>query len=158
MGTIRAAFSRAPLEEVATIYGVNRFLCNGNHVLDVYAATSLAAELCRAGDGPVILNAKTLRMGGHATHDEGESRDILPPEAFEYWGKRDPIGMYETYLAESDLHLCPDRASGEALECIEVEVIGEVNQAAGLTLVSRRHNMPAPEKQPTGVFAPVRQS
>jgi TPP-dependent pyruvate/acetoin dehydrogenase alpha subunit len=153
MGTTRDVFSRAPLEEVATIYGIERLLCNGNHVLDVYAATSLAAEICRAGEGPVILNAKTLRMGGHATHDEGESRDIIPPEEFEYWGKRDPVGMYETYLAESDLELCPERESGEALECIEVEVLEEVNKAAGLTLVSRHHDMPAPESQPTRVFA-----
>jgi 2-oxoisovalerate dehydrogenase E1 component len=153
MGTPRAVYSRAPLEEVATIYGVQRFLCNGNHVLDVYAATSLAAEICRSGKGPVIIAAKTLRMGGHATHDEGESRDILPPELFEYWGKRDPVGMYETYLAESEFRLSSDWSNREALERIEVEIIGEVNQSAGLTLVSRRHNMPKREKRTAGVFA-----
>jgi TPP-dependent pyruvate/acetoin dehydrogenase alpha subunit len=150
LGTTDASYSRVPMEEVATIYGVRRFICNGNHVLDVYAATFQAAELCRAGKGPVIINAKTLRMGGHATHDEGESRDILSPDLFEFWGKRDPVGMYETYLAESEMSLSREWSNREALERIEVEVIGEVNQAAGLTLVSRRHAMPKPQSACAG--------
>jgi TPP-dependent pyruvate/acetoin dehydrogenase alpha subunit len=157
LGTTRANQSRAPMEEVATIYGVKRFACRGNNVLDVYAATSQAAEYCRAGNGPAVINAETFRMGGHATHDEGESRDILPPEQFEYWGKRDPVGMYETYLAESEMELSREWPNREALERIEVEVIGEVNQAAGLTLVSRRHAMPKPERAPASVYAPNRE-
>jgi 2-oxoisovalerate dehydrogenase E1 component len=152
LGTKLDAHSHAPMEEVSTIYGISRFICDGNNVLDVYATTSLAAKVCRAGRGPVIVSAKTFRMGGHATHDEGESRDILPPEEFKYWGKRDPIGMYETYLAESDFSLSPQWSNREALERIEVEAIGEVNEAAGLALVSRRHNMPRPERQLAGVW------
>src|SRR3989449_9188105 len=63
-----------------------------------YAATRVAAERCRQGDGPALLVAETFRMGGHATHDEREARDTFPAALFEHWGKRDPIGMYEEYL------------------------------------------------------------
>jgi TPP-dependent pyruvate/acetoin dehydrogenase alpha subunit len=65
---------------------------DGNNVLDVYAATKLAVDRVRNGEGPMLLIAETFRMGGHATHDEHEARQLFPPETFEYWGKRDPIG------------------------------------------------------------------
>jgi len=55
-------------------------------VLDAWAATRLAAERCRAGQGPAMLIAETFRMGGHATHDEREARETLPPELFRTWG------------------------------------------------------------------------
>jgi len=51
-------------------YGCAGWSFDGNNVLDAYAATRLAAERCRRGEGPVILAAETFRMGGHATHDE----------------------------------------------------------------------------------------
>ena len=60
-------------------YGVAGFECDGNNVLDVYAATRQAADLARNGRGPVIIFAETFRMGGHATQDEKEARDICPP-------------------------------------------------------------------------------
>ena len=117
------------MEMVATIYAATKYVCDGNNVLDVYATTALAAELCRLGRGPVIVTARTFRMGGHATHDEGESRAILPRADFEHWGKRDPIGMYEVYLAEAGFELLPSRSNREALERAEAEVEAEVAEA-----------------------------
>jgi TPP-dependent pyruvate/acetoin dehydrogenase alpha subunit len=152
LGTTHKTHSLAPMEEVATIYGITGYGCHGNHVLDVYAVTSMAAELCRAGKGPVIVTATTLRMGGHATHDEGESRDILPSELFEYWGKRDPIGTYETYLAEADFNLSPQEANRTVLERIEAEVIAEVDRAAEQALESRDVMEPDSATEGFGVF------
>jgi TPP-dependent pyruvate/acetoin dehydrogenase alpha subunit len=63
-------------------YGVPLLEVDGNHVLDVYAATRLAARRCRAGEGPVFLAAETFRMGGHATHDVEEARRTFPEELF----------------------------------------------------------------------------
>ena len=79
-------------------YGMAGASFDGNHVLDAWAATALAVERCRRGEGPVMLVANTFRMGGHATHDEREARATLPAESFAEWGKRDPVGMYEEYL------------------------------------------------------------
>jgi TPP-dependent pyruvate/acetoin dehydrogenase alpha subunit len=153
LGTPRPSHSAAPMTAVATLYTATRYECDGNNVLDVYAATALASTLCRFGRGPVLVIAKTFRMGGHATHDEGESRAILPETEFEHWGKRDPIGMYETYLAESPLELSPSRSNREALERAETEVESEVEAAEREALESRERSKPDPATQTAGVLA-----
>jgi TPP-dependent pyruvate/acetoin dehydrogenase alpha subunit len=153
LGTPGPLHSAAPMSSVATLYAATRYECDGNNVLDVYATTALASVLCRFGRGPVILTARTFRMGGHATHDEGESRAILPAADFERWGRRDPIGMYETYLAESPLELAPSRSNREALEKAEAEVEAEIEQAEQEALESREGSRPDPATQREGVFA-----
>ena len=153
LGTPVAAHSRGQMEDLGKIYDAPLVSCDGNHVLDVYAGTVLAAEMCRAGQGPVMMVLNTFRMGGHATHDEGESRAILPKELFEEWGRRDPIGMYETYLAEASFSLVPDRPNREALEQAESEVAEEIDMAEKEALASRESNMPRPETQRLGVLA-----
>ena len=127
-------------------YGVAGFECDGNNVLDVYAATRQAADLARNGRGPVIIFAETFRMGGHATQDEKEARDICPPEMFEYWGKRDPIGMYETYL---ERHGVPR----SELETVEERALKEIADAEAQALASRDRMMPAPETLTRQVYA-----
>src|SRR5213594_3459704 len=102
----------------AKAYGVAGLSCDGNNVLDTYAATKLAARIARTGHGPVVIFAETFRMGGHATHDESDARQILSPAIFEYGGKRDPIGMYEVYLERRGI----PRA---ALERVEATLIDE---------------------------------
>lgn len=152
MGTTHSVHSRAPLEDSAAIYGLPATVCDGNNVLDVHAAVTLAAEKCREGRGPVILNANTFRMGGHATHDEGDSRDILSLELFEHWGKRDPVGMYEAYLMSADFRLSDDATNLEILEHLEAEITAEVESAANEALARREGNMPSPEEQGLGVY------
>jgi TPP-dependent pyruvate/acetoin dehydrogenase alpha subunit len=121
-------------------------MCNGNNVLDVFAATKLAVNLCRQGKGPVLLIAETFRMGGHATHDEREARQIFSPQLFEYWGKRDPIGMYEAYLESAGF-------TRNELTEIEERVIAELKQAEGEALASRETHMPRPEAAVENVYA-----
>ena len=153
LGTPLELHSRADLREMASIYRVPELACDGNNVLDVFAATRLASDLCRSGRGPVLVLAETFRMGGHATHDEGESRDILPAALFEHWGRRDPIGMYETFLSEPDLDSGQSIFSRETLEKAEAEVSEEIERAAEEALKSRDQHMPAPETQQLGVLA-----
>jgi pyruvate dehydrogenase E1 component alpha subunit/2-oxoisovalerate dehydrogenase E1 component alpha subunit len=126
-------------------YGIWGAGFDGNNVLDAYAATRLAAERCRTGDGPALLIAETFRMGGHATHDEREARETFPPELFTTWGKRDPVGLYEEYLKEDGI---PARTLGE----VESEIIDQVERAAALAL-SSRERMPQGESALTGVYA-----
>ena len=115
-------------------------------MLDTYAATKLAADLARNGRGPVIVFAETFRMGGHATHDEKEAREICPPALFEYWGKRDPIGMYESYLERRGI-------SKTTLEEVEQRVIDEIARAEKEALNSANTRMPKPETLTEGVTA-----
>src|SRR5205814_824211 len=135
LGTRLDQHQAGPFSAWGKAYGVESFICNGNNVLDVYAATRLAADLCRKGDGPAIVIAETFRMGGHATHDEREARTIFSPELFDYWGKRDPIGMYESYLETSGL-------SKNDLADVEARVIDELADAEKKALISRETRMP----------------
>lgn len=140
-------------------YGVPLLAVDGNHVLDVYAASTLAVERCRAGEGPVLLAAETFRMGGHATHDEREARRVLPPELFRRWGRRDPVGLYEEYLAGRPFALgeapgvTPEERNRACLSRAEAEVTAEVEEAAAEALRSRDERMPAPEEAGRGVYA-----
>jgi len=86
------------LADRAKAYGVESKSVDGNDVLAVYGATKEAVDECRAGNGPVMIEVKTMRMKGHAQHDPAE---YVPKEMFEFWKARDPIALYEKYLSEN---------------------------------------------------------
>src|SRR3989475_491143 len=127
------------VQDWAASYGIAGAAFDGNNVLDAYAATRVAAERCRRGDGPALLVAETFRMGGHATHDEREARDTFPAALFEHWGKRDPIGMYEEYLKA-------DGITVKQLAEIEAAVTAEVERAAEAAVQSREKLPPGDRK------------
>ncbi len=133
-------------------YGAALYQVDGNNVLDMYAAARLAVDQCRQGHGPVFLAAETFRMGGHATHDVSEARQLLDPELYRYWGERDPIGQYEEYLATGPIELPPlgngirqpgdeerEARNRTRLSEIEAEVEAEIEDAAEAALESRRN-------------------
>ncbi len=138
LGTRLAQHSRGRMSQVPQMYGIHAEECDGNNILDVYAASALAVRRCRAGEGPVMIVADTFRMGGHATHDEREARETFPAELFQHWGRRDPVGMFERYLVEEGV-------PAEELERLEEATGMEIDAAAEEALSSRAH-MPAPEE------------
>jgi TPP-dependent pyruvate/acetoin dehydrogenase alpha subunit len=127
-------------------YGMWGGVFDGNNVLDAYALAALAVERCRAGEGPALLVAETFRMGGHATHDEAEARRTFPAELFAEWGRRDPIALYEEYLADRGI-------PRETLAAAEAEVSEEVERAEEAALESRKERMPRGEDAVTGVYS-----
>jgi TPP-dependent pyruvate/acetoin dehydrogenase alpha subunit len=135
LGTRLDQHQAGPFRAWSKAYGVPGFSCDGNNVLDVYAATRVATELARGGRGPAIITADTFRMGGHATHDEREAREIYPPEVFEYWGKRDPIGLFEAYLQRRGF-------DHDTLRETEERVIAEIDEAEKQALASREADRP----------------
>lgn len=151
LGTKVEQHQAGDFAEWGLMYGMPLFVVDGNHVLDVYAATKLAADRARAGEGPSIILANTFRMGGHATHDEAEARRTFAPELFAFWGKRDPIALYEEYLLKHDV-------TQVQLDAIEARVIGEVDAAAERAAATRASALPRAEAaELTGVSAGVRQ-
>jgi TPP-dependent pyruvate/acetoin dehydrogenase alpha subunit len=88
------------LADRAKAYGIQSYIVDGNDVVAVYETSRRAVEQCRAGDGPVIIEAKTMRMRGHAQHDPAE---YVPKEMFAYWKQRDPLERYEKYLTENKI-------------------------------------------------------
>ena len=137
-------------------HGIPSRSVDGNHVLDVYAATRLAAESCRSGSGPQLIEARTFRMGGHATHDVREARATFSSDLFEYWGRRDPIGLYEEYLLGVDLGVAGEgdlrSRNRRLLESVEREVDAEIGEAADAALASRDAAAAASWNAASGVY------
>ena len=163
LGTRLDQHHRGSFLDWPAAYGVEGSAFDGNNVLDAYAAVKIAANGCREGRGPFLLVAETFRMSGHATHDEREARATFAAELFERWGKRDPIGLYETYLIEGTLDLDTgkrlDNAGSrrdrnrEALRIIEERVIRDVDDAIQVAIESSRSRMPIPETAAEGVYS-----
>jgi TPP-dependent pyruvate/acetoin dehydrogenase alpha subunit len=128
-------------------YGMWGAAFDGNNVLDAWAATRIAADRCRAGEGPAMLIANTFRMGGHATHDEREARETFPAEWFAAWGKKDPIGLYEEHLKTGR------QVAGGRLQEVEARVEAEVLAAEAEALASRQRAIPKPESAVDGLYA-----
>jgi TPP-dependent pyruvate/acetoin dehydrogenase alpha subunit len=88
------------LADRAVAYGIPSAIVEGNDVVAVYQAAREAVAECRAGRGPRVIEAKTMRMKGHAQHDPAE---YVPKKMFDYWKARDPIARYEKYLTENKI-------------------------------------------------------
>jgi len=94
---------QVPLENLADrakAYGIRSYVVDGNDVVAVYTAAKEAVESARKGEGPVLIEVKTFRRQGHAQHDPAE---YVPKEMRAYWEARDPILLYEKFLAKKKL-------------------------------------------------------
>jgi TPP-dependent pyruvate/acetoin dehydrogenase alpha subunit len=85
------------LAERAIAYGIPGVIVDGTDACQVYDAAHEACERARRGEGPTLIEAKMMRMKGHAIHD---AADYVPRSLVEYWQKRDPIARFEAYLLE----------------------------------------------------------
>src|SRR6201997_1978474 len=83
------------LAERAIAYGIPGVIVDGTDPCQVYDAAHEACERARRGEGPTLIEAKMMRMKGHAIHDAAE---YVPRPLLEYWKKRDPIARFEDYL------------------------------------------------------------
>ncbi|HZQ23058.1 MAG TPA: thiamine pyrophosphate-dependent dehydrogenase E1 component subunit alpha [Terriglobales bacterium] len=86
------------LAERAIAYGINGVIVDGTDPCQVYDAAHEACDRARRGEGPTLIEAKMMRMKGHAIHDAAE---YVPKPLFEYWRKRDPIARFENYLLKT---------------------------------------------------------
>jgi TPP-dependent pyruvate/acetoin dehydrogenase alpha subunit len=83
------------LAERAIAYGIPGVIVDGTDACQVYDVAHEACERARRGEGPTLIEAKMMRMKGHAIHD---AADYVPKPMFDYWRKRDPITRFENYL------------------------------------------------------------
>jgi TPP-dependent pyruvate/acetoin dehydrogenase alpha subunit len=83
------------LAERAIAYGIPGVIVDGTDACQVYDACREACERARRGEGPTLIEAKMMRMKGHAIHDAAE---YVPAALVEYWKRRDPIARLEEYL------------------------------------------------------------
>jgi pyruvate dehydrogenase E1 component alpha subunit len=81
----------------AQAYGFEGVVVDGTDVLAVYREAKRAIDKARGGGGPTLLECLTLRMEGHAVHDDAF---YVPKPMFEKWAESDPIERYRTWLHE----------------------------------------------------------
>ena len=86
------------LADRAQAYGFEGVVVDGTDVLAVYREAKRAIEKAREGGGPTLIECLTLRMEGHAVHDDAF---YVPKELFEQWAERDPIERYRTLAARA---------------------------------------------------------
>ncbi len=129
------------IAERAAGYGIPGVVVDGNDVVAVHGVTAAAVERARSGGGPTLIEAKTMRMLGHAIHDGAE---YVPPELLAEWAKRDPIALFvERLLAEG---VC------DQIELDEIGVRCEV-EVADAVAYAEASPLPDPASVSTGVYA-----
>src|SRR6266511_338600 len=79
----------------AQAYGFEGVVVDGTDVVAVFREAKRAIEKARQGGGPTLIECLTLRMEGHAVHDDAF---YVPKEMLEEWARRDPIEQYRSWL------------------------------------------------------------
>jgi TPP-dependent pyruvate/acetoin dehydrogenase alpha subunit len=129
------------IAERAKAYGIPGVIADGNDLLAVYEATRVAADRARRGLGPTLIEAKTMRMKGHAEHDDAR---YVPQAVLEKWRRKDPILRFEKYLAEKKLMTASEKAA------IEGRVEKEIREDVAFAESSP---FPQPEEAARSVWA-----
>lgn len=93
-------FAIENIADRAAGYGFPGVTVDGNDILAVYEAAKAAVDRARAGNGPTLIECKTMRMLGHAFHDNAE---YVPDELLTEWEKKDPVAQYEKALTEREV-------------------------------------------------------
>jgi len=119
-------FAVDPVER-AQAYGFPGVSVDGNDPEAMFEATRQARERALDGGGPTLIEAVTMRMHGHAAHDDMK---YVPKEQVEEWRKKDPIERQEARL----------RALGTDTDAVRVEVREAIEQATREAL-----QMPMPD-------------
>ncbi len=129
------------LAERAIGYGIPGVIVDGTDACQVYDAARDAVERAHRGEGPTLIEAKMMRMKGHAIHDAAA---YVPKPMFDFWKKRDPIARFENYLVKEKKWL----SANENAELIsEVERVIEAERE-----IAVNSPMPTPESAEGGVF------
>jgi TPP-dependent pyruvate/acetoin dehydrogenase alpha subunit len=128
-------FAVDPIERAA-VYGMAGVTVDGNDAEAMFDVVRLARERALAGEGPTLIEAQTMRMHGHAAHDDMR---YVPKEQVEYWQARDPIALEARRL----------EALGVDVEELRAQVTAEIDAATTQALAVP---MPDPSTVLEGVF------
>ncbi len=130
-------FAVNPVERAAA-YGFPGVSVDGNDVEAMFEATREARERAISGGGPTLIEAVTMRMHGHAAHDDMK---YVPKALVEEWRKKDPIDRQSARIAEL----------GVDVDALREEVRAEVEDAEKIALADK---MPDPATATDRLFHP----
>ena len=117
---LRQQMANFAIVERAAGYGLSARSEDGNDVEAMFRSIKAAVDQARAGDGPTVIEARTMRMLGHAIHDGAE---YVPRELLEEWEARDPVLGYRRRLLDEE------RAAPDRLDEIDAWAATEIEQA-----------------------------
>lgn len=123
----------ASVAERCSAYGVDAEVVDGNDAAAVYRLAAGAAERCRGGDGPFLIEAETYRWHGHY---EGDPQPYKPDEEAAGWRERDPLEVSAARLLDTG------GSSTEELDAIRAEAAAGVEAA-----IARARSLPAPDPE-----------
>ena len=128
MGTsIQRSSATSSLYSRGGAFDIPGELVDGMDIIQVYNASKKAANYCRKGNGPYILEMSTYRYKGHSMSDPAKYR--TREEVQNMKDKRDPIENLQKILLEDD-------HSEESLKNIDLEVKSLVSESAQFSLDS----------------------
>ncbi|MCR9238372.1 MAG: thiamine pyrophosphate-dependent dehydrogenase E1 component subunit alpha [Alphaproteobacteria bacterium] len=107
--------------------GVESHRIDGNDPLLVYETVADAVKKCRAGLGPILIEAVTFRHSGHHVNDPGK---YMPEEKLAYYKERDPVDRAR------DNFISMGKAAASEVEAIEADIKAEFEAAVDAAKVA----------------------
>lgn len=123
-------------------YGIEGRVVDTSNVLDSVAAFADAIETVRTTGKPLLLEAHTLRLRGHAAYD---TCDYLKPGETDSFHEADPLPRFRQQLAEA--------GNGDALTALETEIDAYIEACIQISLAVARPTADL-DALNAGVFAP----
>ncbi|MCI0894502.1 MAG: thiamine pyrophosphate-dependent dehydrogenase E1 component subunit alpha [Chloroflexi bacterium] len=112
------------ISDRAASYNIPGVLVDGQDVIAMYEAVSVAVARARAGDGPSLIEGLTYRYHDHSL---GLNRIVRAPyrdeEEVEQWKARDPIKIHKERLLSQDI------ATQAEIDQLEQEVMQQIDEA-----------------------------
>jgi pyruvate dehydrogenase E1 component alpha subunit len=134
-------FATGHVADRAESYGFEGIVVDGTDVLAVYREAKRAIEKARSGGGPTLIESVTLRMEGHAVHDDAF---YVPKELFEKWAENDPLERFRTWL----------RTNADMSDDEEEEIASGVKKTLNDALKRAEESpLPDPSTLTEGVYA-----
>ncbi len=134
-------FASEHIADRAQAYGFEGVVVDGTDVLAVYREAKRAIEKARAGGGPTLIESVSLRMEGHAVHDDAF---YVPKDMLEEWAKADPIERFRSWL----------RDNADFSDAEEEELAGDVKKVLNDAIKRADESpMPDPAEAARGVYA-----
>jgi TPP-dependent pyruvate/acetoin dehydrogenase alpha subunit len=129
------------ISERSASYGIPGQTVDGNDVLAVYEAVTVAVEYARGGQGPSLIDSLSYRWRGHSKSDRNLYRTAQEIEA---WKQKCPIQRFKQVLVDATVMTQVD------VDGIDQNAMAAVNRAAEEALTFPE---PTPENIEDEVYA-----
>jgi pyruvate dehydrogenase E1 component alpha subunit len=132
---VKAQTAAATLAQKAVAAGIPGVQVDGNDILAMHEAVSMALERGRKGQGATVIEALTYRLGDHTTSDDATR--YRPPTEVEAARKLEPVLRTRAYLEAHGLW------NATAEEQLRVACTDEVERAVKQYLATARQSTDA---------------